>query len=261
MAPEVVYGKKYDRTVDYWSLGCICYECLVGYPPFSGSTLQETWTNLYYWREILQRPSKNENGIYDKKARSVSDEAWSFITKCLTEPTSRFQSTIEIQKHPFFKRLHWNGLRKRAVPPFVPRLENQLDTSYFDDFNDEQVLDAYKDVYEKQRKAEQKAKSNGVMNGNQRQFLGFTFKYRPNARKPLVGRHREKRQLRKEKPEKKSNSTKQKDLITVSHNKGTTAIEDLDEDKRSKTKGHKTKSSRVHRLLERKGKDLYEFLL
>ncbi|CAI7128758.1 CGH_3_collapsed_G0000820.mRNA.1.CDS.1 [Saccharomyces cerevisiae] len=43
MALEVLEGKKYDFTVDYWSLGCMFFESLVGYTPFSGSSTNETY--------------------------------------------------------------------------------------------------------------------------------------------------------------------------------------------------------------------------
>src|ERR1700679_1656208 len=59
-APEVLRGKPYTYSVDYWSLGCIFFEFLAGFPPFSGGTPEETWTNLKNWTKVLRRPE------YDK---------------------------------------------------------------------------------------------------------------------------------------------------------------------------------------------------
>jgi cell cycle protein kinase DBF2 len=56
MAPEVLRGKPYTYAVDYWSLGCILFEFLAGFPPFSGGTPEETWTNLKNWTKVLRRP-------------------------------------------------------------------------------------------------------------------------------------------------------------------------------------------------------------
>ena len=36
MAPEILSGAKYDHSVDVWSLGCVFFEMLTGYPPFTG---------------------------------------------------------------------------------------------------------------------------------------------------------------------------------------------------------------------------------
>ncbi|KAG9875957.1 kinase-like protein, partial [Aureobasidium melanogenum] len=56
MAPEVLKGDEYDFTVDYWSLGCMLFEALAGYPPFAGATVDETWQNLKRWSSVLRKP-------------------------------------------------------------------------------------------------------------------------------------------------------------------------------------------------------------
>lgn len=70
MALEVLEGKKYDFTVDYWSLGCMLFESLVGYTPFSGSSTNETYENLRYWKKTLRRPRTE-----DRRA-AFSDRTW-----------------------------------------------------------------------------------------------------------------------------------------------------------------------------------------
>lgn len=79
MAPEVLRGKPYTFSVDYWSLGCILFEFLAGFPPFSGSTPEETWTNLKNWSKVLRRPEydKPEDLIFN-----LSDIAWDAVTRC-----------------------------------------------------------------------------------------------------------------------------------------------------------------------------------
>ena len=78
MAPEVLRGKAYSFSVDYWSLGCILFEFLAGFPPFSGGTPDETWTNLKNWTKVLSRPhyDKPEDCIFN-----LTDVAWDAITR------------------------------------------------------------------------------------------------------------------------------------------------------------------------------------
>lgn len=77
-APEVLRGKPYTYSVDFWSLGCIFFEFLAGFPPFSGSTPEETWTNLKNWTKVLRRPEydKPEDLIFN-----LTDVAWDAVTR------------------------------------------------------------------------------------------------------------------------------------------------------------------------------------
>lgn len=43
MPPEMIEGRTHDEKVDIWSLGVLCYEFLVGKPPFEAQTYQETY--------------------------------------------------------------------------------------------------------------------------------------------------------------------------------------------------------------------------
>jgi serine/threonine protein kinase len=74
MAPEVLRGEEYDYTVDYWSLGCMLFEALTGFPPFAGASPEETWRNLKHWREVLKRP------VWEDPNYFLSNRTWNFIT-------------------------------------------------------------------------------------------------------------------------------------------------------------------------------------
>ena len=74
MAPEVLKGEEYEYSVDYWSLGCMHFEALTGFPPFAGATVEETWKNLKHWKEVLKRP------VWEDPAYFISNRTWNFIT-------------------------------------------------------------------------------------------------------------------------------------------------------------------------------------
>ncbi|KAL4243152.1 non-specific serine/threonine protein kinase [Abortiporus biennis] len=177
MAPEVLRGKPYTYSVDYWSLGCILFEFLAGFPPFSGSTPEETWTNLKNWTKVLTRP------VYDKPEDlifNLSDIAWDAVTRLIAHSTVRFASLPQLQSHPFFEQTKWDNLRG-VKAPFVPALDSDIDTGYYDDFTSPEDMAKYAEVKEKQKNVERvKEKEEPFGRGV---WVGFTFgKNGPNMK-------------------------------------------------------------------------------
>ena len=167
MAPEVLKGEEYDFTVDYWSLGCMLFEALAGYPPFAGSTVDETWQNLRRWEKVLRKPK------YDDPNYFLSPRTWDLITRCVNSKAKRFQSISEIYKHVYFAEVDWSKLREQRAP-FVPELDGETDAGYFDDFSNEADMAKYKEVHDKQQALEKMADRDEPMNKGL--FVGFTFR-------------------------------------------------------------------------------------
>ena len=167
MAPEVLKGEEYDFTVDYWSLGCMHFEALSGYPPFAGATVDETWQNLRRWEKVLRKPHFEETG-YQLSART-----WDLISRLITARTKRFQSINEIYKHPYFREVNFSTLRQSPAP-FVPDLDGDTDAGYFDDFSNEEDMAKYKEVHDKQLILENMADREEKMGKSL--FVGFTFR-------------------------------------------------------------------------------------
>ncbi|KAJ7293969.1 AGC/NDR protein kinase [Mycena rebaudengoi] len=169
MAPEVLRGKPYNHSVDYWSLGCILFEFLAGFPPFSGSTPDETWTNLKNWSTVLRRPE------YDKPEDLVfnlSDVAWDAVTCLIAHATTRYSSLSQVSAHPFFELTGWEDLRSVRAP-FVPALDSEIDTGYYDDFTSLEDMAKYAEVKEKQKNVDAvKEKEEPFGRGV---WVGFTF--------------------------------------------------------------------------------------
>src|ERR1700712_4924004 len=183
MAPEVLKGEEYDFSVDYWSLGCMHFEALTGFPPFAGSTVDETWKNLKHWREVLKRP------VWEDPNYFISNRTWNFITRyvarsemrpsranmnsCIASKSKRFSSIKEVYNHQYFAEVDWTTLRSQRAP-FVPELDSETDAGYFDDFSNEADMAKYKEVHDKQRALEDMAERDEKM--AKALFVGFTFR-------------------------------------------------------------------------------------
>ncbi|KAI5809883.1 kinase-like domain-containing protein [Peziza echinospora] len=172
MAPEVLKGEDYDFTVDYWSLGCMLYEALAGYPPFAGTTTEETWHNLKHWRKVLHKPEFEDPNYF------LSQRTWDIITRLVSSSNSRFRSIEEVKQHRYFQETDWENLRDAKVP-FVPDLDSETDAGYFDDFSSESDMAKYKEVHEKQQALESLADRGDKLQRGV--FVGFTFRHRKEA--------------------------------------------------------------------------------
>ncbi|WVR00002.1 hypothetical protein IAU59_007144 [Kwoniella sp. CBS 9459] len=168
MPPEVLRGKTYTYSADYWSLGCILFEFLCGFPPFSGSTPEETWANLKNWTRVLRRP------VYDRPEDlifNLTDVAWDAVTRLIAHPKDRVSALEDVQTLPFFSSLPFKSLRQIDAP-FVPVLDGETDVGYFDSFTSPEDMAKYAEVFKKQRDVEAVQEKG---QGNRNNWVGFTF--------------------------------------------------------------------------------------
>jgi len=131
LAPETINGTGQDEMSDWWSLGCIMFEFLYGYPPFNASTPDEVFENILNRR--INWP--------DHAEELVSPEAIDLMNKLLTiNPEERLGANAdekfpsggaEVRSHPWFSDINWDTLLEDKAE-FVPNTENPEDTEYFD---------------------------------------------------------------------------------------------------------------------------------
>uniref|UniRef100_A0A8B9LWY2 protein kinase C n=1 Tax=Astyanax mexicanus TaxID=7994 RepID=A0A8B9LWY2_ASTMX len=125
LAPEVLTDSTYTRAVDWWGLGVLIYEMLVGESPFPGDDEEEVFDSIV-----------NDEVRYP---RFLSPESVSIIQKLLQKnPEKRLgageQDANEVKKHRFFQGIDWEALlAKRVKPPFLPTIKTSGDVSNFDE--------------------------------------------------------------------------------------------------------------------------------
>ena len=95
IAPEILLNQGYDETVDWWSLGTIMFEMLMGYPPFYGNDPNATCKKVMNFRRYLKFP----NDV------NIGNTAKDLLLKLIAEPQHRLgrNGVDEIKAHPFFK--------------------------------------------------------------------------------------------------------------------------------------------------------------
>ncbi|XP_058238671.1 microtubule-associated serine/threonine-protein kinase 4 isoform X5 [Hemibagrus wyckioides] len=124
IAPEVILRQGYGKPVDWWAMGIILYEFLVGCVPFFGDTPEELFGQVISdeinWPEGEDAPPA---------------DAQQLITLLLRQnPLERLGTAggaYEVKHHQFFHSLDWNSLLRQKAE-FIPQLESEDDTSYFD---------------------------------------------------------------------------------------------------------------------------------
>ncbi|KFV11731.1 Microtubule-associated serine/threonine-protein kinase 3, partial [Tauraco erythrolophus] len=123
IAPEVILIQGYGKPVDWWAMGIILYEFLVGCVPFFGDTPEELFGQVI--SDEIMWPEGDE---------ALPTDAQDLITRLLRQsPLERLGTggAHEVKHHSFFLHLDWNGLLRQKAE-FIPQLESEDDTSYFD---------------------------------------------------------------------------------------------------------------------------------
>lgn len=150
IAPEVFAQTGYGKECDWWSLGVIMYESLVGYPPFYADDPLSTCRKIMNWKETLVFPAEAK----------LSSNAKSLLNLLICDSSQRLTFEM-IKKHAFFEGINWDTIRDGPAA-IVPVVKSEDDTSNFDDF--EEMPDS-----------EEGTDTNASAEANA-SFIGYTFK-------------------------------------------------------------------------------------
>ncbi|KAI3712480.1 hypothetical protein L1987_71037 [Smallanthus sonchifolius] len=122
LAPEILLGTGHGTSADWWSVGVILFELIVGIPPFNAEHPQMIFDNIL-----------NRNIPWPAVPEEMSLEAQDLIDQLLTEdPNQRLgaRGATEVKQHPYFRDINWDTLARQKAA-FIPSSESALDTSYF----------------------------------------------------------------------------------------------------------------------------------
>ena len=129
IAPEVLTKEGYGTECDWWSLGAIMYEMLVGYPPFYSEDAMMTCRKIVNWKTQL---------VFPDDVR-LSPEAVDLMRSFMCDVDNRIGSrggTSEIKAHPFFNGIDWEHIYEQEAA-YKPDVQGELDTQNFETFEED----------------------------------------------------------------------------------------------------------------------------
>ena len=171
MAPEIIKGKNYDKSADWYSFGIVLYQMICGDVPFK---LKSRNIDEISYETDIKYPEK------------ISNEAKDIISKLLEiEPEKRlgYKSSDEIKNSAFFNEVDFDLVYKKEYnPPFRPKLNGELDLKYFNiyftennEFYSEDLSDNNNNNFEINKNDNNNLEEKDNDKGNIQAFEGFSF--------------------------------------------------------------------------------------
>ncbi|XP_061579307.1 serine/threonine-protein kinase LATS2 [Cololabis saira] len=166
IAPEVLLRKGYTQLCDWWSVGVILFEMLVGQPPFLASTPTETQIKVINWESTLQVPAQVK----------LSPESVDIIGRlcCSAEERLGANGAGEIKAHPFFAPVDFSSNLRQQPAPYRPKIAHPMDTSNFDPVEEEGGPGAWSDSGDSTRALDTLCSPHGKH--PEHAFYEFTFR-------------------------------------------------------------------------------------
>jgi len=126
IAPEVLLNKGHGKPVDWWTLGILIFEMVVGYPPFVDEDPMGIYQKILAGRIVYPKH-------FELSCKSL-------VKKLLTADLGKRYGNLvggaeDIKQHKWFQPISWEGLlAKQMEAPFKPLVKSETDTSNFDEY-------------------------------------------------------------------------------------------------------------------------------
>jgi CRP-like cAMP-binding protein len=130
LAPEIILSKGHDKGVDYWALGVLIYEMLVGRSPFYSYGTDQ----VSLFKRIVQvKYSFPPGGVVNEVAQDLIQRL------IVRRQANRFgclaRGDMDIRDHAWFSVFTTEKLLKKQIPaPWIPQIKDPLDASHFDSY-------------------------------------------------------------------------------------------------------------------------------
>lgn len=124
MAPEIIAGKQYERSVDWWAFGVLLFQMLLCQSPFKGDDEDEIFNAIEH--DVVKYPIS--------MPRQTVLVLQALLTK---DPNQRLGSSErdadEIIEHPYFADVDFDDVLNMRIPaPYIPEITSEHDYSNFD---------------------------------------------------------------------------------------------------------------------------------
>lgn len=128
LAPEVIHNSGHGLAVDWWALGVLIYEFIVGQPPFWDPNPMRIYEQIVEGR--LRFPANMPPAAQDIVSQL-----------CKTNPSERLGhikgGSARVKQHPFFMGVNWEDIyQRRTKGPIIPRVDSPTDAGNFEDYPD-----------------------------------------------------------------------------------------------------------------------------
>ena len=147
MAPEVLMAHNHSFPVDFFAIGVMGYEFMLGQRPYIGRNRKEIK------HQVLRKQAKIEE---EDIVEGWSQESVDFINNCLKRKDSRrlgFTGGVkDLKNHIWFQNYDWDSLlNKTLIAPFVPPKGGNYDKKYCEavEKHTEETLERYQGYRDK----------------------------------------------------------------------------------------------------------------
>lgn len=128
IAPEMISGRGHNQSVDWWTLGVVLYEMIVGITPF-----MEPGDDMKDPTRIFENIVKNNVNF----PKNIEPDCLDLITKLLkSNPLSRMgcgqNGFKELTHHKWFiNSVDWKAMKKQELQaPWIPKLKDNTDVTF-----------------------------------------------------------------------------------------------------------------------------------